>query len=1049
MAINLKQCDGLCHQCIKGYIGKFKLQKGDKFEVRCNGIPKQYIPDSVLATIGTDSQSAIAMLDPVTWASTFLDWHCIDPDGAIWKRKTLDGTLKGLPPYEESDHAKRIKEGKSIFNRPYQALMLRCTSRRKIFRIGRQAGKSESLCVTILYNLFTHENFAIQVIAPYQSQIDLIFKRLGELMSGNPSLTNSIARSVKAPNYQIALKNESYVIGFTAGTRSGQEAGAARGQHANMLIFDECFVAGTPIETSHGKVSIEKVQVGDKVVAFDEHSRSFEYSLVSCSQTNGLKPVYEYKTNTGLSLICTKNHPIWDGENFIPIESASRLFCTSPILKETTVGCIRARLYGSLLGDGWAYYNNKGCKVIGFSGSVFGLQEIQGDIRELGGSCSKINSRQTYSPNYGIRGSTNHIISGESIWNELEKYQFPTGKKVYTKYVVSPLIMEGTDSVKKNFLAAIFGAEGDRPALQGNDRTPRTVSITFTKHISLEENLKSLMGQLSCLLKGLDIDHKIIKYTGKIQTKDRVRYELRICNRKKNLVKFFREISYVYDPVKQNEAFYLAHYLQGGFASTYSEFKVQYVDPNTGNLILPIVERIFLGEKEVFNLEVEGQHTYIANNVIVHNCDYLKPADIDSALAVITNHPDATVWMSSTPTGRREKFYASCNNKEYKEFHFPSFVNPNYTDELDKYYRTEFTLDGYKHEVLAEFGEQEEGVYQLKYIEAAQENFEYGQLRPNPLWTYMIGVDWNDVKIGTTIAVVGWNPNTSVFHLVDKCIVSRAERTQLTACQKIADLNRLWSPAAIYVDQGYGSVQIEVLHDFGQRSLTQYGANHPDSRLRLLVKGYDFGGSIDIRDPFTKQIVKKPAKPFLVENSVRRFESVQFKYPMSDDHFTKQLSGYIVKRVSNLGRPIYEAQDEKAGDHFLDAVNLALVAFTQEKGTFGKPQYDNKISFAGRFGEQASGNKNIGTTFEKEAKDHLPDLGRTMNVEKSDRLISPAGGGLPASHTAVESNVRPWSWPGFGSDAPAPKTRSLSEFVRQANRKVAGRRGRRPQRSKF
>lgn len=642
MSINLKQCDSACTFCVKKYIDKHRLKKGDNFKINCEGIPLDYLPSGVLydLDIGIDEKTARALMNPVDWAAHFLDWHCIDPDGAVWKRKNDEGTLGSLPEYDPI----RAKTGKSIFHRPYQKEMLCCSSKRKIFRLGRQLGKTESLCISILYNLYTNERFAIEVIAPYQSQIDLIFTRILELINTNAILKNSVLRNVKAPQYQLKLKNDSYVIGFTAGSRSGGGAGASRGQHANMLVFDES--------------------------------------------------------------------------------------------------------------------------------------------------------------------------------------------------------------------------------------------------------------------------------------------------------------------------------------------------------------------------------------------DYLNPEDIDAALAVIINYPNATVWMSSTPTGRREKFYESCHNPLYREFHYPSTVNPNWSKDLENLYRSELTANGYTHEIDAEFGEQQEGVYSQKHIETAQMDFNYGDFQPDKGWIYTIGVDWNDQVIGTTIAVIGLNLSENLMYLVDKEIVNKAEWTQLSACNKIAELNRKWQPDFIYVDQGYGSTQLEVLRDYGFRSIATQGANSPDARLRNIVKAFDFGSNIEIRDLFTKLPIKKPAKPFLVENSVRRFEGQVFKYPKADVSFTQQLQGYIIDKVSQSGRPIYAAQNEKVGDHFLDAVNLALVAFTLEKSEFAAPKFNSNIGITSPDLNQAISNNKLQT--KSLNKISIPPS-RTQTFKNENKILKSLNGNLPAANTGIQSN-KPWSIPGWSSDTIKPEAQ-----IRQIN----------------
>jgi len=662
---DLNRCDGACVNCIRRYVAKHRLAKGESFDIPCSGIPQEYLPDNILASAGDDPEVAISMFDPVTWARRFLDWHCLDPDGSIWERKEQDHSLGNLPAYNEY----QASIGKSIFHRPYQAEMLRCTSRRKIFRIGRQSGKTECLCIAMLHRMYTHENFNIIVIAPYQSQIDLIFSRLDILIRSNPMLYNSRDRYVKAPNYTMQLKNGSAVRGFTAGTRSGQDAGAARGQSAQMLVFDEA--------------------------------------------------------------------------------------------------------------------------------------------------------------------------------------------------------------------------------------------------------------------------------------------------------------------------------------------------------------------------------------------DMLSSADIDASIAIITNFPDATVWMSSTPTGRREKFYKICHFKNYREFHYSSYVNPNWNAVLEADYRNALTEDGYKHEIEAEFGELEEGVYQTKYVEIAQADYEYASCKPEPNWTYAMGVDWNDARIGICLAVVGLNAREGTFYIVEQKVITRASYTQLTGIEAVINANRAWNPFSIYVDRGYGATQTEVLNMFGHSARGEHGSNQADGRLPTILKAYDFGSSIETYDPFTKEPMKKSAKPFLVENSVRRFEQCRMKYPRSDEKYTAALQGYIIKRVSTSGLPVYEQQNEAAGDHMLDAVNLALVAFTLEKTDLGKPKFDTGIAITGNLGlnEATEANRPFRpqSDFDDPEK-HKPMRGRADFTKPIENLPS---AGLPGANTGQGAQLGLWSFPGWSRDDPRPPSKTIHQMIQQAQRREAGGRPARPTRKKF
>lgn len=669
MVLDLNQCDQVCFGCIKKYKTKHQLAKGQSFDVTCKGIPKDFIPLEVLASLqSTEHAAAISMMDPVAWAAETLDWHCFDPTGEVWKRKNPDEYIDWM----NNNPGKSIL-GHSRYHRPYQGEMLRCSSKRKVSRIGRQSGKTDTLVINALFHMFTKpgvpekEGFKIIIITPYQAQIEVIFNRIMQLLQGSPVTQNSLKRNVKAPIYTIELMNGSIIRGFTAGTKSGGNAGSVRGQTGNMLIFDEA--------------------------------------------------------------------------------------------------------------------------------------------------------------------------------------------------------------------------------------------------------------------------------------------------------------------------------------------------------------------------------------------DYLSGGDIDSALSIITNHPNATVWMSSTPSGKREKFYDICNSKTWKEFHYPSSVNPMYSKQQDDLFRESLTDIGYKHEVLAEFGEQEEGVFQNVYVQAARKDFKYGQFAYNPTWKYTVGVDWNDTKNGTTIAVLGLNPHQNKFVLVDRYIVSRDGWTQLSACDKIAEVNRLWKPMAIYLDAGYGSTQYEVLRKFGFDSMRDpaKGPTHQDSKLPLVLKQYDFGSKVDTRDIFTGQPMSKEAKPFLIESTIRRFEAQDIEIPKEDTDLEAQLLGYVIDRVTPTGRPVYKASSPETGDHLLDAVMLSIMAFILEASPLGKARFENHISFSGQFGEKQESLIYDGDTVIKPDLQHKreqakeiqqPNRTRALPGTEEQLSLFKKQGDLPGSNLNKGPAVGTWSWNGFMRDEPRPQTRSFSQAENDARKRL-------------
>mgnify|MGYP001602090489 FL=1 len=185
----------------------------------------------------------------------------------------------------------------------------------------------------------------------------------------------------------------------------------------------------------------------------------------------------------------------------------------------------------------------------------------------------------------------------------------------------------------------------------------------------------------------------------------------------------------------------------------------------------------------------------------------------------------------------------------------------------------------------------------------------------------------------------------------------------------------------------------------------------------------------------------KAAKPFLVENTVRRFETRTFSFPDSDNILEEQLSNYIIDRITQTGTPVYKPQDETKGDHTLDAVMLALVGFTLEKTPLGHPIYTTGITFSGQFGEKISsdvgqGELIINTNKKIDAKEaHKPQPNRTSGIVQERRVIG-SNNSLPANNTNKSNMVKLWSWDGFGRDEERPKVRSLSEAFSEAEKRM-------------
>jgi len=357
--------------------------------------------------------------------------------------------------------------------------------------------------------------------------------------------------------------------------------------------------------------------------------------------------------------------------------------------------------------------------------------------------------------------------------------------------------------------------------------------------------------------------------------------------------------------------------------------------------------------------------------ILLDEADYLGSSDFEVILAIQASRPNVEIWASSTPTGKREMFWRFCNDSElgFKEFHFPSSVSPTWTRQTERLERAQYSEQGYAHEFDAEFGDEVEGVFLDKLITESVQKYDMERLKKDGLSLYTVGVDWNASGNGTCIVVTEWNKNLNggrgAFRVVRKKIISHTEFTQVKACEEIIRLNSEWNPSAIYVDQGYGHTQIEMLRKFG--------LENPKTGLTNKVRGIYFGDMTEIRDPVTKQRVKKHMKPFMVNLAVRRLEDGQIILPASEDMkngLVGQMRDYTVVRETALGQPVYSDNN----DHALVAWMLSILAATMEYSDMTKQNRSINVGIAGKFGEKKDKNFKLNEKIIKDEKRRVLSL---------------------------------------------------------------------------
>lgn len=338
-----------------------------------------------------------------------------------------------------------------------------------------------------------------------------------------------------------------------------------------------------------------------------------------------------------------------------------------------------------------------------------------------------------------------------------------------------------------------------------------------------------------------------------------------------------------------------------------------------------------------------------SDSIYIDESDYLADADFDSILAIAGEREGIKVFLSSTPTGARKRFWQCCTDPKmhFKQFHFPSTCNPQWGPKMEEEFRAQLSEQGYIHEILAEFGTQETGVFDKDKLDAAMRVDMYayapltysqkmnveqnhidvdmmippkgtnlGVYRPNVFRT--LGIDWDKYQSSSSLLVLDYLPARHMFKVVRRVEVPRAEYSFDAAVNLVIALNDRYNPSFIYADRGSGEYQIEMLH--------KYGDMHPETGLKNKVKGFQFAQKIDVMDPVTHMMDSKPMKPFMVNQLAMCIERQQLILSPYDETLHKQLVDYEVIRQSANGQPVFTDVNE----HFVDALGLAFLAFVLE-----------------------------------------------------------------------------------------------------------------------
>lgn len=343
-----------------------------------------------------------------------------------------------------------------------------------------------------------------------------------------------------------------------------------------------------------------------------------------------------------------------------------------------------------------------------------------------------------------------------------------------------------------------------------------------------------------------------------------------------------------------------------------------------------------------------GQSAHI---VYMDEMDMIPDEILEAVITpILITSPDVMLYATSTPIGKRGKFYHYCFSEPgFKEDYFPSTVLPHW-DKLKDELENSTTEEAFNAEYMADFIEGAYGVFKPSFVYRAMGAFTYKDCDLGSDWwrnqagvndrqelMKVVGIDWNK-NAGTEIVVVAYDPNQHHWWVAESVNISAGEFSAQHFKEEVIRINFKWKPDYIYADEGYGHHIIEDLKLISLQTVQRGIKTIMDKELAALgerLKAFNFSQKVELRSPIDGVEIKKTGKEFLVENAVRVFEEGRIWFPETDHVLLNQLLNYVVlRRGATTNRPVYGSSNKSIGDHRLDALMLALGGLFLEESMY-------------------------------------------------------------------------------------------------------------------
>ena len=206
------------------------------------------------------------------------------------------------------------------------------------------------------------------------------------------------------------------------------------GRAGNACANGECFREGTLVETDSGLKPIEDIEVGDKVLAYDQHTGKQAYKKVTRLFRNKTDKWYHVNINEQ-DIVCTAGHPFYvaDLETFVSAkdlkvgQSVLLADGTCAVIEEIRVQKLRApeTTYNFEVEDYHTYYVSDD-KVL-----VHNLCKVDAVIKETINGKGNITSKYTLTADEALEAGRKFLGDGYVEIGKSGSGVFKAGNRIF------------------------------------------------------------------------------------------------------------------------------------------------------------------------------------------------------------------------------------------------------------------------------------------------------------------------------------------------------------------------------------------------------------------------------------------------------------------------------------------------------------------------------------------------------------------------------------------------------------------------------------------